>query len=154
MNIFFLDKSPMLSAKYQCDKHVIKMILESAQILSTVKRLYNYNIDGLYKATHINHPCITWTKSSYSNYVWLLVHFFYLSLEYNYRFNKDHKSFSLFSLLSNIPKDMPKIPFQLNLKVTDNEEIDVIQSYRIYYNNKSKSIKMNWTNREIPWFMI
>lgn len=154
MNIFFLDKSPMFSAQYQCDKHVVKMILESAQLLSTVQRIYNCHNDMLYKATHINHPCTQWVKSSYSNYVWLLIHFFYLNLEYNYRYNKNHKSFSLFSLLSAIPADLPKTPLQLNLKVTDNDHPDIVQSYRNYYKNKSKTIKMNWTNRKIPWFML
>ncbi|MGV3278134.1 pyrimidine dimer DNA glycosylase/endonuclease V [Rickettsiales bacterium LUAb2] len=153
MNIFFLDKSPLLSARYQCDKHVIKMILETAQILSTVKRLYNYNDDGLYKSTHANHPCTKWVYNNYEHYLWLVMHFFYLNLEYNYRFNKNHKSFNLFPLLMQIPSNIPKKEIEFNLKVTDNNNSDVVESYREYYRNKSKVFVMKWTKRNKPYFL-
>ena len=32
MNIFVLDKDPIISAQMQCDKHIVKMPLESAQM--------------------------------------------------------------------------------------------------------------------------
>ena len=39
MNIFYLDRDPVIAAQMMCDKHVVKMILESAQMLSTAHRV-------------------------------------------------------------------------------------------------------------------
>ena len=75
MNIFYLDEDPILAAQMHCDKHVVKMILESAQLLSTAHRLLDGNKladeRGLYKATHINHPSSIWVRKSSENYYWL-----------------------------------------------------------------------------------
>ena len=74
MNIFYLDKNPKLAAKYHCDKHIVKMIIEYAQILSTVHHLYNSPneiLNKIYKKTHINHPCVKWAASNLENYNFL-----------------------------------------------------------------------------------
>ena len=39
MNIFVLDRNPVIAAQMQCDKHIVKMIVESGQMLSTVHRM-------------------------------------------------------------------------------------------------------------------
>ena len=98
MNIFILDENPAKAAKYHCNKHVVKMILESAQMLSTVHwhylyediknknlpRIFKRQRDKLeyikahsplelhppYKMTHIHHPCTIWSTMSYGNYMW------------------------------------------------------------------------------------
>ena len=57
MNIFYLDKDPQQAAKYHCDKHVVKMILESAQMLCTVVNEISGGQVTPYKSTHKNHPC-------------------------------------------------------------------------------------------------
>jgi len=96
MNIFYLDKSPVLSARYQCDKHVVKMILESAQLLCTAHRVLDYTLTsehdskGLYKSTHKNHPSAIWARSGYEQYSWLYHHFIALGNEYEYRYHKKH----------------------------------------------------------------
>ena len=69
MNIFVLDEDVEKCAEYHCDKHVIKMILESAQMMSAVVRLNGH--DTGYKLTHKNHPCTIWARKSLSNYIWL-----------------------------------------------------------------------------------
>ena len=78
MNIFYLDKNPVVAAQMQCDKHVVKMILESAQMLSTAHRVLDGNEyadkKGLYKMAHKNHPSTIWARSSLENYVWLFDH--------------------------------------------------------------------------------
>ena len=119
MNIFFTDKDPEVAARNLCDQHVIKMILESAQLLCTAHRvldgikLENLEIlrknkvrkvtryyledacrnDGLYKATHVNHPCSIWVRESSANYYWLYGHMRYLNSVYLERFGKTHKVF-------------------------------------------------------------
>ena len=69
MNIFVLDLNIKKCARYHCDRHVVKMILESAQMLSSALRLNGW--DHGYKVTHPNHPCTIWTRASLSNWKWL-----------------------------------------------------------------------------------
>lgn len=92
MNIFVTSNCPQLSAQYLDDKRVIKMILESAQMLSTT--INYYGGDGPYKSTHQNHPCSIWARQSQGNYMWLLLHFEFLCDEYRKRYgdHKKHKS--------------------------------------------------------------
>jgi len=112
VNIFILDKDPKVAARLQCDKHVVKMIVESAQMLSTAHRM----LDGvetrrksksgktmskyweltdaresvLYKAVHMGHPCTVWTMICDNNYMWHYDHFLELCREYTYRYGKVH----------------------------------------------------------------
>lgn len=81
MNIFFTSRSPYESAKNLCQRHIVKMILESAQMLSTAHRECNFtasSLDQLYKSTHKNHPSSVWVRTSKEHYVWLYDHFIYL----------------------------------------------------------------------------
>ena len=131
MNIFVLDKDPIIAAKMACDKHIVKMILESAQMLCTAKRvtdgtlyidktkngrdikrwrLPNTNEEAIiYKAGWLGHPSTKWVLESAYNYVWLYRHFKALNDEFMERFPKNkplgHKSFQL---LGEILKDPPK----------------------------------------------
>jgi len=73
MNIFALHNCPIESAKIQHDKHVVKMILESAQMLCSVFDNEKYN-DIPYKRTHYNHPCTVWTRTDLNNFYWLVNH--------------------------------------------------------------------------------
>jgi len=94
MNIFYLDRDPAKAAKDMCDKHVVKMVLESTQILSTVLNKY-ITVPGAYKSTHRNHPCVLWAAKSAPNFYWLLTHALNLDLEYSFRYNKTHASHNL-----------------------------------------------------------
>lgn len=93
MNIFATSSCPYQSAKYLDDKRVVKMCLESAQILSTVMHLYGE--DAPYKPTHQNHPCVKWAAESRVNAQWLFRHFQALCLEYWRRYDKQHKCYEL-----------------------------------------------------------
>lgn len=112
MNIFVLDTDPVVAARQHNDKHVVKMILESAQLLSTAHRM----VDGmpyedrtannrriqrwrhvdetresiLLKASHVNHPCNVWVRSHEAHYQWLFRLFAELNEEYTRRYNKEH----------------------------------------------------------------
>lgn len=172
MNIFMLDNDPVKAAEYMVDKHVVKMILESAQLLSTAHRILDGKkevkiVDGrkktcytlyderepvMYKATHANHPSAVWVRESIENYHWLVEHFFALCDEYTYRYGKKHKCHAMGILLQNPPKnlehyDMTPIP----LCMPDEYKIETsrINSYREYY-RKGKAELHNWTKREKP----
>ena len=77
MNIFYLTHNPMECAEQHCDKHVVKMILEYAQLLSTAHRLLDNN-QKVYKTAFKNHPSTIWTRENKSNYRWLSMLFYYL----------------------------------------------------------------------------
>ena len=88
MNIFAVDKDPKISAQQLCDKHVVKMILESAQMLCSAYP----NGDAPYKRAFYNHPCTIWARESQENYEWLLDHAYAMCQEYTRRYGKVHKS--------------------------------------------------------------
>jgi hypothetical protein len=181
MNLFILDKDPVKAAQLQCDKHVVKMIVESAQMLSTAHRMLDgveerrpsksgktnvkywvlpdYRESVLYKAVHVGHPCTVWTMESNTNYNWHYEHFIALCEEYQYRYDKIHATDKLLSnLLGQLPKNIRSgdmTPFRLAMQ--SNPECmfpeDPVKSYRLFYQTKQDRFKMAWTNREIPeWF--
>lgn len=88
MNIFVLDYNPQKAAQMQCDKHVVKMPLETAQLLCSVFT----QGQAPYRQTHLNHPCSVWTRKSKANFLWLVQHGFALCDEYTFRYGKIHKS--------------------------------------------------------------
>lgn len=183
MNIFILDKDPEVAAQLQCDKHVVKMIVESAQMLSTAhrmldgyvekrpsksgKRMINYWVhpkpykeERLYKAVHHGHPSTVWTMESESNYIWHFDHFVALLDEYTYRYDKKHSTEKLKELLCQPPKNISRdglTPFKLAM--ADYPECialgDPVEAYRAFYQTKQNRFKMVWTKREIPeWFNV
>ena len=95
MNIFFLDKTPSFSAQYLCDKHVPKMLLESAQMLSTAVQKYTDRIEELYKPAYPNHPMTIWVGDNRDNFTWALGNALWINNEYEYRSKKKHKSFKI-----------------------------------------------------------
>ena len=90
MNIFVLSTKPKEAVKWYIDKHVVKMPLETAQILCAVRKQYGDDT-APYKATHIHHPCCQWAAESVENYVWLCILGIELCCEYTYRYGKIHK---------------------------------------------------------------
>lgn len=92
MNIFRTSDSPYESAVVLDDGRVIKMTLETAQILSTALRTHGADHPGLYKATHEKHPCTLWAGETSGNFRWLFAHGWALAGEYQVRFGREHKS--------------------------------------------------------------
>lgn len=147
MNIFILDSDPFEAAKMLCDKHIVKMCLETAQILSTIN-------GGPYKSTHANHPCTKWAGASTGNYKWLVQHGIGIAEEYTYRFNKSHKCQDVIMALEQPVVDIENKPLVNFVMAMPDEfrEVDVTEAYRNYY--MSKKSFCNWTKREIPeWFL-
>lgn len=156
MNIFILDSDLKTNAKYYCDKHVVKMILESAQLLCTVVNLKG----GVapYKTTHINHPCTKWLMEDGSHWDMLVDLVKDLNEEYKYRFNHEHnhKSFDVIMSLNKPKYDTNQFKGMFN-SVTDEVRrtniVDTIRLYREYYKDKFKTIDMKWTRRGCPDWM-
>lgn len=157
MNIFVLSYDPVEAAQMQCDKHVVKMILESAQMLSTAHHLCGDPDPIMYKPTHKNHPCSVWVRQSKANYKWLYDHFLALCMEYTHRYGKVHLcETKLGQVLNQYPtkiKDIGLTPFAVAMQANPECIIknDVVKSYRMYY--KTKTFSMVWTNRKTPgWY--
>lgn len=181
MNIFYLHRDPETCAQMHNDKHVVKMILEYAQLLSTAHRV----IDGVeeqalsksgrkqkvwrlsddreqhvYKASHINHPSAKWTRHGEQNYRWLFTMWSHLLEEYTYRYGKQHASERLLPYLARLPKNInmeerytaPWRAMPDEFKVDRSIPDYTIESYRAYY--LGAKVKMcRWTNRPMPqWF--
>ena len=92
MNIFYLDEDPEVAAIMQYNKHVVKMILESAQMLCTAHHELLDEPDVPYKPAHVNHPSTIWCRQNTRHYFWLYEHMLALGHEYTHRYGKVHKS--------------------------------------------------------------
>jgi hypothetical protein len=163
MNIFWLCLNLKLCAQMHCDKHVVKMILEYAQLLSSVHHFFeSEHMEVVYKKTHINHPCSKWARESDTNYKMLYELFVHLCDEYTYRYNKVHKTETkLKEILKNVPVGIPigkmtNPPIAITdktIKVKQGDKYLLVGSYRNYY-NISKRHFAKWTKRDAPqWFL-
>lgn len=168
MNIFFLSFYPSLAAKYHCDQHCVKMILETAQLLYSVwwilnekeiKRLCKAHGLTPYKLTHKNHPCAIWARTSYQNYLWLTLLGIELCKEYTKRYTKTHACKKhIYFLYSNSPTKSlfsiskfttPALAMPDECKTKNNP----IKSYRNYYVMK-KSTFARWRHSPVPkWYI-
>lgn len=144
MNIFYLHDDPIMSAKAMTNKHIVKMIVESAQLLSTAHHI----LDGdnviptrIYKPTHKNHPSAIWVRETIGNYLWLRNHLWALLDEYALRYNKkpsDHATWKVAMSLKyppiNIKNDFNTTP--IKMAITNKNHIvsnNGVLSYRNYY---------------------
>jgi len=180
MNIFILDNNPVIAAQMLCDKHVPKMILESAQMLSTAHRM----LDGIpekrpsksgktmqqyyafgderddlyYLAVHKYHPCTVWTMASRDNYYWHYEHFLAMALEYKYRRHKEHATYlKLGKILNQPPKNIPDIGLTefaqaMNHYPQCKVEGNAVQAYRNYYHEAKPFAKWEWGRSAPDWW--
>jgi len=156
MNIFYLSECPVESAVSQCDKHVVKMILESAQMLCTAHRACPSGVEfpeKFYKQAHLNHPSTKWVRETTENYEWMCLHALALCEEYTHRYGKIHASQQVIEWCAD---NIPDIPAAAMTKMPQcmpdefKEECSV-SAYRHFYNvDKRRSFKCVWTDREEP----
>ena len=99
MNIFHLHKDPKICAEYHCDKHVVKMILETGQMLSTAYRRNFGDNEDLYKTAYPKHPMTIWVGDTGGNFKWTMQLFDELLYQYELRYNKIHKTSRILRLL-------------------------------------------------------
>lgn len=150
MNIFILDEDIPTCARYHCDKHVVKMILESVQILCSA--LSKQGIVTPYKPTHLNHPCVVWTELSYDNFLWLRRLALELNSEYRYRFAKvqDHKSIPVLHEISVHRYERRGLTeFAQAMPEKYRKPGDPVTAYRRYYIGEKLGFA-RWTGREVP----
>lgn len=115
MNIFFLHPDPAIAAEMHCDKHCVKMILETAQMLCTAHRVLDGDTvadqKGMYKTAHLNHPCTKWVRAAPLQYEWTYHLFKSLCDEYTKRYDKVHLTDKKFREILSTP------PFNINAQV-------------------------------------
>jgi len=152
MNIFVLDSTPSAAARYHCDSHVVKMILESAQLMSTAHFVTSSpgcsvtSLDGTRTATlhgkrilfptHANHPCSRWVREIDSNYDWLHSLAVHLCVQYTKRYGKEHAlEATIRGPLAVIPSRLtsgPCTPFVQAMPEVYRQP-DAVLAYRFYY---------------------
>ena len=157
MNVFFLDTKPDTAAEMHCDKHVVKMIIEYGQLLSTAHRI----LDGddahpdLYKVAHKNHPSTIWTRSSIQHYDWLFRLFRMVNVEYTLRYNKFHLTWKkLGKLLENAPKNIEDNGWTDPPQCMPDycKKPDTVEAYRNYYlQEKASFAKWNYSKQPEWW---
>jgi len=167
MNIFALSRNVKACARFHCDQHVVKMPVETAQLLSTAlhchdqERWAELNASGLaYKPTHFNHPCAVWARECVNNYLWLGALGRELCAEYWFRFARErqrtHKSATVLdALIANAPR-LPRLPCITPFPMVMPQEYvvghDPVASYRNYYRLHKASFA-RYTGREVPDWM-
>ncbi|MGF1688023.1 pyrimidine dimer DNA glycosylase/endonuclease V [Photobacterium japonica] len=153
MNIFILDDDIQTCAQAHCDQHVVKMILESVQLLCTA--LNKKGFETPYKSTHPKHPCVLWVEASYDNFLWLRDLALALNDEYKYRYNKqgDHKSIAVLAEIADCRFPSHGLtPFAQAMPDEYKVDGDPITAYRRFYLG-DKSAFAKWTKRSPPpWY--
>ena len=153
MNVFILHENPDVNAKYHIDKHVVKMIIEEAQLLCSAHWVSGG--EAPYKLTHKNHPCSIWTRESLSNYNYLCDCAVALCEEYTFRYGKKHKTEDVINWCCNNKPNINDIGLTEPAKAMPDEyKCDsVIDSYRKYYMGEKRKFA-SWKNRNKPeWFI-
>jgi hypothetical protein len=176
INIFFIDEDPYEAARWAVDKHVVKMIVETAQMLSTAHRLLDgtetvkmvldkngrprkkkvwvlpdHREDKFYNVTHANHPSTVWTRTSVENYNWLVDHLHGLLQEYTYRYDKIHATDRIFFDLQSPPLNLKDYDWTTPPLCMDDycKVGNYVDSYREFY-RKGKAHLHSWKRRGPP----
>ena len=159
MNIFYFNECPVESALAQPDKMLVKMPLETAQMLCTAHRVLDgdeyADSVGLYKEAYKNHPCTIWARESSQNYSWLYAHFLALGMEYNYRYGKEHASITkLAKPLMHFPKNIKhsKMTPVAQAMPEEYKHNDPIVAYRRYVINEKHYAKWEQNRAKPTWW--
>ena len=156
MNIFYIDPCPVKAAQMQCDKHVVKMVLESAQMLCAAHHVVEGGAPVPYRLAHKNHPSTIWTRECTSNYRWLYDHMMALGDEYTRRYHKTHLTIQKCrDALREPPEGMPWNVHHTQPPQCMPDEYKrecSIAAYRLYYASKADTIDMRWTNASRHFF--
>lgn len=148
MNAFILDVDLKTNVQMHCDAHVVKIILESAQMASTAYREIS-GMDAPYRSTHKNHPVTQWARQTYPNFIWMCNYGLELCKEYTFRYGKIHKTQSVLEWLKSNSNNLSVLggdltpPYQAMPDEYKQERtwLGAVQAYRDYY-NKVKRFEM------------
>lgn len=169
MNRFVTNLDPVIAAQDQCDKHLRKMVIEEAQMLSTAIRENHPHmvVPDLYKSVHQSHPCTLWAGASASNWLWAYKHWQGLADEYEHRFAKEHKTIRIMRpVLNEIRNRTDFMTSWSNVLYTPHpqcfgkwphktHEDWPVAAYRAYIRDYKTTVmkEMVWTGRQPPtWF--
>jgi hypothetical protein len=145
MNIFYLDSDPVKAAQIQYNKHVVKMVLESAQMLCTAHHHYDNGHNVPYKKAHYNHPSTIWCRQNASQYMWLYDHMIALGKEYTKRYKKTHLTITKCAeVLKQLPPTIPETIFTEPPQcMPDQYKVigDSLSAYWNYYEQEKQLIK-------------
>jgi hypothetical protein len=167
MNIFILSTDPIEAAHAHCDQHIHKMILESAQMLSTAAHSTLPSIPKrlLYKPAYENHPCTRWVSSSYSAMVWVCTLAITLESIRDSRNLHRHASMDVISCISEALKAFGDIPPPTEFAeamyphVKVRLDLNTVEKYQLYYRKKhtqwllDTGKGMSYSGRPVPSFM-
>ena len=174
MNLFFLSRNAREAAQAHANKHVVKMVLETAQLLSTGHRLLDGTRaagvsksgrkqttwvlpdrdreEALYRATHANHPVAVWIRASRAHYEWTYSLFVELMKEYTFRYGKTHACGKLVEALASPPAGIPDAGWvdpPACMPDIYRDSKDVVTCYRAYYREGKKDL-LAYKSREAP----
>lgn len=162
MNVFALDQDPAVAAQMQCDKHVVKMSIEYAQLLSTAHHLLGSDpqvLAQVYKPTHKYHPMTQWVMEHPAHYAWVYRMMVQTWGEYTYRYGKTHASSRMHDILAHVPRglnshDRPVpppqcMPDEYKVHPASPSWTDTVDAYRQYYHG-AKARFARWTKRDAP----
>ena len=157
MNIFVTDTGADQSARALCDLHLVKMVVETGQILSTALLYHAPDTEGLYKPTHKNHPCVVWARTCRRSFFWLLDHGLSLAEEYQRRFGREHKTHALLKRMKSMWRAVPltgqEMPPFVYCGPAEYVNSDAPTAYRTYLSAKYQAWgakKARWTKSEAP----
>tara|TARA_X000001388_G_C2190921_1_gene107505 strand:- start:127 stop:615 length:489 start_codon:yes stop_codon:yes gene_type:complete len=159
MNIFYLDPDPKVCAEMHCDKHCVKMILETAQMLCTAHRVLDgdeyADSVGLYKTAFKNHPSAVWIRSSYDNYNYAYNLFCELCEEFEKRYAKNHKCSDLIMLLLPTPTNITFESFSEPPQCMPDQYKceNSVKAYRNYYLGEKMGFA-KWNYTEVPSWAV
>ena len=154
MNIFVLDHDITRCARYHCDRHVNKMILESVQILCTA--LNKKGFETPYRSTHVKHPCVLWVEQSYDNFLWLARLAEELNREYRYRYQRDRDHASIAVLEQIRPLRFESLGLtEFAQAMPDPYRVpgDAVRAYRQFYLAEKRPFA-TWTRRGEPEWWV
>jgi len=152
VNIFVVSPDIHECAQALDDLRLNKMIIETAQLLSTAMRVCGYASDDIYKVTHANHPCAIWARETGANYRWLLSYMSALVEERRLRTGKGHKSYDIFNTLSSGCNLMPPGELTPFVNCSAYKDIGVFDAYKLTLKDKWNNDKRppKWTTRQRP----
>ena len=155
MNIFVLDQDVDVAAQWHVDRHVVKMPLETAQMLCTARHELGCTPESIpYRKTHTNHPCSVWARKSLANYKWLCDMGIALCKEYTHRYGKVHKCEAIIedciknTPVHNVFEYLELTPFPQAMD-EEYKMSDPVIGYRNYY-NIGKAHLHSWKKRPVP----
>lgn len=151
MNVFAVHRDPERAARALCDRHVVKMTLETAQILCSAARTH-LGQRAPYRATHAHHPCVAWAAARRANWEWLVRHGLALADEYARRFGRVHRSRAVIARMARLgppPKQAGRRQAFAQVMPERYRGPDAVAAYRRYYAGE-KARFARWTPPSRP----